>query len=163
MRRIRLDDAAGWKGFNNAIAKRMLLDTPPQRWSGVPSIVYARNEIHHYDDDWQQGSRYVYSVVDRTTGKIIGDFHVEGIDAVRHRAEYGHALHPRVWGTGITYETLDAVKRAARAKGILLWGKVEPENVRSWKSLEKYGATFTGEQSFTINKRRKKMRVYELR
>lgn len=153
LRRIQLTDAAGWKSYNNAIAKKM-------PWPHVPSIVYARNELLHYAAMWEKGTHYVYSVLDKKTGKVIGDFHLKGIRG--NRAEYGHALHPSVWGTGITYETLDAMKTMTKQRGITLWGKVEEENVRSWKSLEKYNARFMGRRTFTVGNERKQMRVYEL-
>src|SRR5437762_200575 len=122
LRRIALADAAGWKSFNNAIAKRMT-------WPNVPSIVYARNEILHYDEMWQHREAFVYSVLEKSTGKVIGDFHLKSIDHRRCSAEIGHALHPRVWGTGITHETLDAARNAAKRIGYRLWAKVEQENV----------------------------------
>lgn len=153
IRRMSLPDAAGWKSFNNAIARKM-------PWPKVPSIVYARNEILHYMRAWEKDTQYVYAVLDRKTGEVIGDFHIKGVSG--KRAEYGHALHPKAWGTGITYETLDAVRAAAAKRGLRLWGKVEEENVRSWKSLEKYGAKFKGRKTFSINGVRKSMRVYEL-
>jgi RimJ/RimL family protein N-acetyltransferase len=154
LRKISLEDAAGWKSFNNAIARRM-------QWPAVPGIVYARNEILHYLAMWRSKTRYTYIIIERSSGKIIGDFHIKSL--LRGRAEFGHALHPSVWGTGITYETLDAVRKAAARRGIVLWAKVEEGNVRSWKSLEKYKATFKGTRNFLVGKERKRMRVYELR
>jgi RimJ/RimL family protein N-acetyltransferase len=153
LRRIRFGDAAAWKSFNNAIARKT-------SWPKVPSIVYARNEMLNYEQDWDKGTRYVYAIIDRQTKELIGDFHIKSVR--NKRAEYGHALHPNVWGTGITYETLDAVCAAAKRLRIALWGKVEEENIRSWKSLEKYHAKFKGVRTFSIHGERKKMRVYEL-
>lgn len=155
LRKISLDDAAGWKNFNNAIAKKM-------RWPPVPSIVYARNEIIHYLRMWDVGKRYVYIILDRKTGKIIGDFHLKSLDWKRKRLEFGHALHPSTWGTGMTYETLDAIRKAAERQGLTPWAQVEEENIRSWKSLEKYRATFKGTKLMQVGGVRKRMRIYEL-
>ena len=152
LRRISVDDAAGWKSFNNAIAKRT-------QWPIVPSIVYARNELLNYMEMWSK-ERYVYIVLDKD-GKVIGDFHFKSIDRKRHRMEFGHALHPAVWGTGVTYELLDAMKKAAQNAGFTLWCKVDPANIRSWKSLEKYKAIFIGRRSFKDDMN-KPMKVYEL-
>lgn len=152
MRRITLQDAAGWKSFNNAIAK-------VTKWPHVPSIVYARNELLHYHRMWDSGEHYVYIVLDKA-GNIIGDFHLKDIE--KNRVEFGHALHPRVWGTGITYELMDAMRKVAKQLSLTLWGRTEEENVRAWKSLEKYNAKYLGTKTFTINKEKKKMRVYEL-
>ena len=156
LRRIRLSDAAGWKSFNNAIARRM------PEWPAVPSVVYARNEMLHYDRMWDAGTRYVYAILERSTGKVIGDFHVKALDRKRGKAEFGHALHPRVWGTGITYETLEVVRKAAKRAGLRLWCKIEEDNVRSWKSIEKYGAKLKAKRVMRIGKQRKMMRVYDL-
>ena len=153
LRRVAPADAAGWKSFNNAIAKRM-------PWPIVPSIVYARNELLNYVEMWPK-ERYVYIVLDKK-GKIIGDFHLKSIDTKHGRMEFGHALHPSVWGTGITYEILDAVRKAVGKTGFTLWCKVEVDNIRSWKSLEKYKATFIGQRSYKIDGVAKKMNVYEL-
>jgi RimJ/RimL family protein N-acetyltransferase len=153
LRRIELSHAMGWKAFNNAIAKRM-------DWPIVPSVVYARNEILHYQAMWDRGEQYIYIVLDKK-GKVIGDLHIKSL--IAKRAEIGHALHPTVWGTGITYEVLTAVQNTAARKALMLWGKVEEENIRSWRSLEKHGATFIGARMFTIAKQRRRMRVYELR
>jgi RimJ/RimL family protein N-acetyltransferase len=156
LRKISVKDALGWKAFNNAIAK---ITT----WPLVPSITYARNELLHYEQMWALGHRYTYIILERSSGKVIGDFHIKRPDWKRKRVEYGHALHPRVWGTGITYETLDAAKKAAQKLGLHLWAKVEEENIRSWKSLEKYGAAFMGTKTYSINSKKLRMRTYELR
>ena len=153
LQKIALDDAAGWKSFNNQIAKRM-------PWPAVPSIVYARNEILHYEAMWERGTRYVYSI--KWHGKVIGDFHLKSIDKKRKRLEFGHALHPSVWGTGITYEVLDAIKSIMKKRRLAAWGKVEEENIRSWKSLEKYKAKFIGTRTLRIDGVKKRMRFYEL-
>jgi RimJ/RimL family protein N-acetyltransferase len=155
LRRITADDAAGWKSFNNAIAKR----TP---WPCVPSIIYARNEILNYDEMWVRGERYAYIIIEKKTGAVIGDFHFKSINSRLRTAEFGHALHPRVWGTGITYETLDVARNAARRAGLKLWAKVEERNIRSWKSLEKYKARFKGTRAVLQDGKRTKMRFYEL-
>jgi RimJ/RimL family protein N-acetyltransferase len=151
LRRIALEHAAGWKSFNNAIAKKM-------PWPIVPSVVYARNEILHYDGQW--GKRFVYIVIEKSTGRIIGDFHLKSVGS--RRAEFGHALHPDVWGTGITHEVLDAMAQQARRVGLRLWGQVEEENIRSWRSLEKRKAKFKGTRTLTVDGKRKRMRIYEL-
>jgi RimJ/RimL family protein N-acetyltransferase len=153
IRRIQLSDANDWKSFNNAIAKRM-------DWPKVPSVVYARNEILHYAKMWDAGKRYAYSILDRQTGQVIGDLHFKFIDK-RKRVEFGYALSPKFWGTGIIYEVLRAAK--SMADGLTLWCKVETSNIRSWKSLEKFRATFKGERMFVIEKQRKLMRVYEVK
>lgn len=151
-----LADAQGWKSFNNAIVRKM------PEWQSVPSVVYARNELLHYVAMRERGTRYAYSVIERSSGKIIGDFHIKSIDVRRKRAEFGHALHPRVWGTGITYETLDAVRTVARKHGYVLWAKVEESNTRSWKSLERYNATFKGTRVMAVAGKPAHMRVYEI-
>lgn len=160
MRRISIDDARGWKAFNNRIAQRMAQDG--LSWPPVPSVVYARNEILHYLQMWSAGERYVYSITDRGSGAVIGDFHLKSVDRERKRIEFGHALDPCTWGTGITYETLDAVKGMLKRRGYTPWCKVEEGNVRSWKSLEKYKAKFKGTKPTTVNGRRMVMRMYEL-
>lgn len=160
LRKVSIGDAAGWKSFNNRIAKRM--GAEGLSWPEVPSVVYARNEILHYLAMWANGERYVYSILQRETGELIGDFHLKSIDRARRRAEFGHALSPAVWGTGITYETLDAVRMAAARRHYTLWCKVEEANIRSWKSLERHKAKFKGVRTVTIDGVRKHVRVYEL-
>jgi RimJ/RimL family protein N-acetyltransferase len=161
LRKVSIEDAAAWKSFNNLIVKRMA--TEGLSWPPVPSIVYARNELLHYLQEWERGTRYVYMIVDKSTGAVVGDFHIKSIDRRRKRAEFGHALHPRLWGTGVTHETLDALKRAASRRGYLLWASVEEGNIRSWRSLENHGATFKGTRAMQTAGVRKRMRIYELR
>jgi len=156
LRQITLDDAKAWKSFNNKINKKM------ESWPIVPSIVYARNEILNYERVWKSAEGHVYVVIAQKTGKLIGDVHLKKADKKYKRVEFGHALTPEVWGTGITYELLDAIKTMTKRKKLIVWGKVEEENIRSWKSLEKYGATYTGKKKYKINNEYKQMRVYEL-
>lgn len=156
LRPITMDDALQWKTFNNAINRRM------QSWPIVPSIVYARNEILHYLQMRDEGKRLVYSIVMRDTGRVIGDFHLKTVDAKQRRVEFGHALHPDAWGTGITYETLNAIRRAVKSEGYTPWAKVEETNIRSWSSLEKYGAKFLGLRTTSVGGRRVRVRCYEL-
>jgi RimJ/RimL family protein N-acetyltransferase len=111
---------------------------------------------------WEEGTRFAYVIVDRASGKVIGDFHLKQVDTRGRRMEFGHALAPSAWGTGITHETIDAVARAARAMGYRLWAKVEVSNIRSWKSLENRGAVFVGTRSFNVHGEKERMRVYEL-
>lgn len=156
LRRITLADALGWKRFNNAIKKKM------PEWPEVPSTIYAKNEILHYNEEWNQHERFVYSVFDKKTDEIVGDFHVKFFDAKRRRMEFGHALHPKVWGTGFTYEVLDGVQKVAKKLNIKLWCKIEEENIRSWKSIEKYGAQYKWTRTYIIQGKKYRMRVYDL-
>ena len=156
LRPITIDDAGAWKRFNNAITRRN------PAWPIVPSMLYAKNELLHYDLMRERGTRTVYAVVERSSGTVIGDFHLKRFDHAKRRVEFGHALHPRVWGSGTTYEVLNAVRNASRRIGYTLWAKVESANIRSWKALEKFGATFCGERTTTLCGRRMKMRYYEL-
>jgi|GEM_PF-437313 len=155
VRDITVDDAGGWKRFNNQIAVQM------KSWSVVPSIVYARNEILHYIHERTLRKGYVYVILD-TNGKIIGDLHLKNIDRERRRVEIGHAFDPSCWGTGRSHELLAAVCAIARRKRFTVWGKVEEENIRSWKSLEDFGATPKGRRVFRLFNTRVALRVYEL-
>jgi methylated-DNA-[protein]-cysteine S-methyltransferase len=156
LRPITLDDAAAWKSCNNAIRQRM------PSWPRVPSVVYARNEILHYIGMRERGERYVYAILERGSGELIGDFHLKSVDRRRRRVEFGHSLHPRVWGGGITYETLDAIRRACSRIGYTPWAKVDEENVRSWRSLERYAARYCGAHQERVGGHSVRMRVYEL-
>ena len=67
----------------------------------------------------------------------MGDFHIKFFERKRRRMEFGHALHPKVWGTGFTYEVLDGVQKVAKKLKIILWCKIEEENISTWKSIGK--------------------------
>jgi RimJ/RimL family protein N-acetyltransferase len=156
LRPITIDDAGGWKRFNNRIVARM------PRWPGAPSVVYARNEILHLIDMAKSGEEYTYSILDRASGDIIGDFHIKNIDREKRMAEFGHALDPTYWGTGVTYETIAVVHRAAKRRGYWLWCAIEEGNIRSWKSIEKYGARLRGKRALDANGQKKTVRIYDL-
>ncbi len=156
LRRIAIDDALEWKKFNNAIKKRM------PEWPQVPSIIYAKNEILNYIEMWDEKERFIYTISDKKTGEIVGDFHIKFFERKRRRMEFGHALHPKVWGTGFTYEVLDGVQKVAKKLKIILWCKIEEENIRSWKSIEKYGAQYKWTRTYLIQGKKYRMRVYDL-
>jgi RimJ/RimL family protein N-acetyltransferase len=154
LRRISLADAAGWKRCNNRIAKR-------QEWPIVPSVVYARNEILHYTVQWETGTRYTYVVLDGTD-KVIGDLSIKNLNPRTKRAEYGHAFDPSVWGSGVAHEIMTAMKRTAARAGYRLWGRTDVRNIRSWRSLERYGARYDGTCYVKFDGKRLRMRYYTL-
>ena len=131
-------------------------------WPIVPSVVYARNELLHYADLRERGVEHVYVVIDRVSGRVIGDLHLRAIDTVRRRFEIGHALDPAWWGTGLSHELLDTIVSFARRNGYMVWGKVDDDNIRSWRSLENYGARLSGRKFFSVQGHRTRMRVYVL-
>lgn len=82
-----------------------------------------------------------WAIIDKSSGKLIGDFGIWRLDRQNSRGEIGYVLHPNYWGKDYMYETISTLVHFAFNNLNLhsLEANVNPENNNSKKLLLKLG------------------------
>ena len=91
---------------------------------------------------------YPLVMVRKVGGELIGACLFGITDAARREAELGYLVKRRYWGQGYTTEAASAL--LGFGFGVLrlhpLWAQANPENVGSWRVMEKLGMRSEGHQ-----------------
>jgi ribosomal-protein-alanine N-acetyltransferase len=81
------------------------------------------------------------AIVDRDSGRLIGNCGVRVNDAKRREGNIGYELNPEVWGRGYATEAARAMLRFGFEELGLhrIWAGCVADNVGSWRVMEKVG------------------------
>lgn len=96
-------------------ALRMLADPDVVMWNPGPEALdldEARAWCARLAD-WSDGSHTTFSVLDATSGRLLGNVSLHGIDPVQRDAQVGYRVAPWARGQGVGTEALAAVSRWA--------------------------------------------------
>lgn len=106
----------------------------------------AQRKFEFHAKTWAEHDYGGWLVTSKDTRELMGDCYLEP-DAGSGELELGYALARRYWGQGISSEAANAVARFAFERGGVdrLLGVVMPDNVGSWRVLEKVGFVFLRE------------------
>ena len=97
---------------------------------------------------WRITTDEMIAVVDKKTGKMIGNVYLGNKDCASK--EIGYVFNKDFWGKGYAKEACIAVIQEAFASGIhRIYAECDPKNAASWKLLEKLG--FVREAYFKQN------------
>lgn len=98
------------------------------------------------DDQHRSGKAFVWGIVHKDEGRVVGTVGLANYAAQHSRAEMGFAIGQRYWGKGYTPEAVRVV--LSFAFGAMELNRVEAyckvENVASARVLEKTGFLFEG-------------------
>lgn len=139
LRRPRRDDAS-------AIFQRYSSDENVTRWLGWPrhkSIKDTEAFLSFSDAEWERSPAGPYLLEYKESGILIGGtgFSFE----TDYRATTGYVLSKDAWGKGYATEALHEIISIAAAFGVIrLYALCHPDNVASWRVLEKCGLSREG-------------------
>lgn len=88
--------------------------------------------------NWRISTDEMIAVVLKSTGKLIGNIYLgkRNYEAL----ELGFVFNAQYWGQGYAQESCEKLIELAFQHGIhRIWAECDPENLRSWKLLEKLG------------------------
>lgn len=118
------------------------LDSPRLHYRAfVPEDAPALLELFLQWQQEQPRHKYQFAVVEKTTGRLIGNGGVRSGADTPQQAELGCELHPDVWGQGYGREIVATLVQFAFAELKLhrLWAECLSENTGAWKIVEKCG------------------------
>jgi RimJ/RimL family protein N-acetyltransferase len=95
----------------------MLLDPEVVQWNPAPTVV-DEEEARAWcrrGGDWSGGSHASFSVLDATTGQLLGNVSLHHIDRDAATADIGYRVAPWARGRGVATASLAAVSRWATA------------------------------------------------
>jgi len=129
--------------FEATVASRLEL-LPWMPWAREPTLEGARIESAKGSHDWSEGTRFPFSVVDRTTGMVLG---VVGLnDQAERTFELTYWIRSDHAGRGLTTEACRAVidwaERELHATRFTLWAG--RDNHASRRVALKLGFAYTG-------------------
>jgi [ribosomal protein S5]-alanine N-acetyltransferase len=139
LRAPRRDDA-------DAIFARYASDPDVTRYMGFirhASLQATHEFLDRSERDWKRDGAGVFLAESRDGATLLGStgLHLE----TPYRAMTGYLFAKDAWGKGYATEALNAMSRLARDLGIVrLYALTHPENVPSWRVLEKCGFTREG-------------------
>lgn len=86
-------------------------------------------------------TRFVYSIVDKESGKMIGAGEFNIRDSQNRSGEIGYILNPSFWGKGIATEVAELLIKFGftQLKLHRIFATCDPRNIASSKVLEKTG------------------------
>ena len=134
LRMPRRDDA-------DAIFARYASDPEVTRYMGFTrhaSLQVTHEFLDRSERDWERDGVGVFLAESRDGATLLGStgLHLEA----PYRAMTGYILAKDAWGKGYATEALNAMAALARDLGIVrLYAMTHPENVPSWRVLEKGG------------------------
>lgn len=119
---------------------------------GPLDIDYARGFLRHTISGYQKDGLGLWAVIDKTTGKLIGDcgLHKAKIGEHEEAVELAYRIHKTLWGKGFATEAAKAV--LSYAFDVLNLPEVVSciayDNARSVRVAEKIGMTYWKEGIF---------------
>jgi RimJ/RimL family protein N-acetyltransferase len=131
-----------------ADALAMLQDPETVRWNPAPRVVDLATARAWCESgaDWSVGSHATFSVLDATTGHLVGNVSLWSVDLSAHEAAIGYRTAPWARGQGVATTAVSAVTRWAF--GALGIERIElphaPGNAPSCRVAEKAGYVAEG-------------------
>lgn len=136
LRKLSLADAADLQSIRSDEKVMKYMDSERHH-----SLQFSENFIAENLKTYEERNGIFWAVIERSSGRFIGDFAFWKIDKKNSRAEIGYTLSPEFWGQGYMKEAMIR---------ILLFGfndlnlhsfeaNINPENENSRKLLEKLG------------------------
>ncbi|MFT6077431.1 MAG: ribosomal-protein-alanine N-acetyltransferase [Rickettsiales bacterium] len=115
--------------------------------SSIPTtIAEARTEIRYWINVFDYNDGIYFAIARKSDNKMIGSVGVSGINRIHNRIEASYDLAKEYWGQGLMSKSLKAVtdyafktRKFNRIEAIAM-----PDNVGSYKVLEKCGFIFEG-------------------
>lgn len=82
----------------------------------------------------------------KQTGKVIGGAGYNSWDQPNRSAAFGYAMAKQLWGRGLMTEATKAILGFGFDQMDLnrIWAIAEPENIGSWRVMEKCGLSYEG-------------------
>ncbi|MCK8480456.1 GNAT family N-acetyltransferase [Psychroserpens algicola] len=101
----------------------------------------TEKRIKGYHTAFEECQGITWAIIEKNSGKHIGDFGIWRIDKQNSRGEIGYILHPEYWGKGFMTETLNTLIRFGFRKLNLhsYAANVNTENENSKALLLKFG------------------------
>jgi ribosomal-protein-alanine N-acetyltransferase len=105
------------------------------------SIEQVDSVIKIFTDNFAEGVSIRWAIVLKEKNEVIGTIGLNYSSAHPFSVEMGYELNRREWGKGITTEAISLVKEFAfHQLGLVrIQARTKPENIGSWKTLEKSG------------------------
>ncbi|MGS2725292.1 GNAT family N-acetyltransferase [Psychroserpens sp. BH13MA-6] len=103
-RAYRLQDASALYDIrgHKSVAKYMDSEIPK-------SDQDTKQRIQKMQSDFQNKKGITWAIIDKDSGKLIGDFGIWRIDKANARGEIGYVLHPDYWGKGYMSEATHTI------------------------------------------------------
>jgi ribosomal-protein-alanine N-acetyltransferase len=139
LRPITPDDLENW-------AKLIFADPDVMRYMPARDITpreRAERSYNFHNQTWENYDFGGWMVTDKHTGEILGDCYLEP-EAGSGELEIGYTIGKTYWGKGAASEAGRAVVRFGFERGKVdrIVGVAMPDNVGSWRVLEKIGFVF---------------------
>ncbi len=131
-----------------ADALAMLHDPSTLQFNDAPTVVDLDTARAWCESgaDWSDGSHATFSVLDATTGRLVGNVSLWAVDLAAHQAAIGYRTAPWARGQGVATTAVAAVTRWAF--GALAIERIElphsPDNLASCRVAEKAGYVAEG-------------------
>ncbi|MGI8599455.1 MAG: GNAT family N-acetyltransferase [Chitinophagaceae bacterium] len=116
-------------------------DSFPISLAASNNVENAENWIQKKIQGWEQQSMFSFAIIDKNSGKLIGDSIIKNIDWYVPKAEIGYCITSEFEGKGLMQEVLTALHTFAFEQlGIeKLFLKIATLNHRSFKLAERTG------------------------
>lgn len=136
LRKIRLEDAPDLKAIRSDERVMIYMDTERHT-----KIEISEKWILDKFKMYQEKIAISWSIIEKLTGKFIGDFSFFKIDKKNSRAEIGYTLKPECWGKGFMKEAMFSALNFGFTDLNLhsLEANINPENIKSRAVLKKMG------------------------
>jgi ribosomal-protein-alanine N-acetyltransferase len=110
-------------------------------WGPTGSVAEARQFLEGVIQQYEQGTGLVLAVVEKCSGRVVGNVALMGMERPRRRAELGYVLCRSCWGRGYVTEAGGLLLHHAFAQIHLeeVIAYVDPANERSRRVLTRLG------------------------
>lgn len=136
LRHFRLSDALRVYEYGSDPEVTRFLD-----WGPTNSVAEATQFLEGVIQQYRQGTGLVLAVVEKSSGRVVGNVALMGIERPRRRAELGYVLDRECWGRGYVTEAggilLGHAFRQIRLDEVVAY--VNPANERSRRVLSRLG------------------------
>ena len=105
------------------------------------TVAYSENFISEGLKIYEQKNGLFWALIEKSSGRFIGDFAYWKIDSKNSRAEIGYTLNPEYWGKGLMKEAMiEIINFGFEQLGLhSIEANINPKNQNSRGILEKVG------------------------
>lgn len=115
-------------------------------WEPHATIEDSRTFLEGVLSAYKAGRPFAWAVELKQTGRVIGGAGYNSWDRPNRSAAFGYAMAKELWGKGLMTEATRAIIGFGFERMHLnrIWAIAEPENIASWRVMEKCGLSYEG-------------------
>ncbi|HVF12514.1 MAG TPA: GNAT family protein [Actinomycetota bacterium] len=115
-------------------------------WEPHATIEDSRSFLEGVLSAYKEGRPFAWALVLKQAGKVVGGAGYNSWDRPNRSAAFGYAMAKQLWGQGLMTEATKAILGFGFDQMNLnrIWAIAEPENIGSWRVMEKCGLSYEG-------------------